>query len=349
MYNNKLIMGNTITKNLNYYLNYYTMECHRADLEWRQGRPRRPASSHSDGGECIMAHLATITHYSSVALIEGLYIVCDSIKGVITIVDNSINSIKGVITIVDNSIKGVITIVDNSIKGVFTGYRELVEKCSAYKFTCPSYPLVENIVNNGVIYPCQVVVLLPKVIYEVSTIAGTLVYDGSIHAYETIIKYPEETVDSLAVLGCHYYTVFILEVPAFRLGYIGVMGILLMHYWGLKEFFMDQVYNDGRLSRVDMIKWASGPSATNAEAAYKRHCLNVWHNNNSQIINNHVKGSEVPSRPEHVLIGIPSEDHNLECYQKRLEKSERYWGRHEEVERSSLFPTTFDTIIRLKK
>ncbi len=228
MYNNKLIMGNTITTNLNYYLNYYIRECYQADLEWRQGRPRRPASSHPGGGECIMAHLATITHYSNVALIEGLYIVCDSIKVVITIVDNSINSIKG-----------VITIVDNSIKGVFSEYDKLVEKCSAYKFTCPSYPLVEGIVHNGVILPCQIVVLLPKVIYGVSAIAGTLVYDGSIHAYETIIKYPEETVDSLAVLGCHYCTVFILEVPAFSGAYFVRMGWQLIIYWALKVSFLN--------------------------------------------------------------------------------------------------------------
>ena len=249
-----------------------------------------------------------------------------------------------------NTISSIKTVVVNSIKGVLSGYREFAEKCFAYKFTCPSYPLVENIVNNGVIYPCKVVVLLPaavtiEVIYGVSAIAGTLVYDGSIHAYETIIKYPEATVDSLAVLGCHYYTVFILEVPAFRLGYFGVMGYLLMHYCGFKEFVMDDVYNDGRLGREAMIKWAAnGPSATYEEAAHKRHCLNVWRNNGSMD-----RIREVPSRPEHVLRGIPSDLHNLECYRKRVEKSERYWDRHEEVKRTSLFPTTFDTIIRLKK
>ena len=230
-----------------------------------------------------------------------------------------------------NTISSIKTVVVNSIKGVFSGYDKLVKKCSAYKFTCPSYPLVEDIVHNGVILPCQIVVLLPKVIYGVSAIA-----------YDTIIKYPEVTVDSLAVLGCHYCTVFILKVPAFRLGYIGVMGYLLIHYCGFKEIFMDAAYNDGRLGRESMIKWAAGPSATYEEAAYKRHCLNVSRNNN------HVKGSEVPSRPEHVLRGIPPELHNLECYQKAIEESERYWSRHEVVERTSMFPRTFETIIRLR-
>ena len=248
--------------------------------------------------------------------------------------------------IMGNTISSIKTVVVNSIKGVLSGYREFAEKCFAYKFTCPSYPLVENIVNNGVIVPCKVVVLLPAVVTtDVICVAGTLVYDGSIHAYETIIKYPEATVDSLAVLGCHYYTVFILEVPAFRLGYFGVMGYLLIHYCGFKEFVMDDVYNDGRLGREAMIKWAAnGPSATYEEAAHKRHCLNVWRNNGFMD-----RSREVPSRPEHVLRGIPSDLHNLECYRKRVEKSERYWGRHEEVKRTSLFPTTFDTIIRLKK
>ena len=148
-----------------------------------------------------------------------------------------------------NTISSIKTVVVNSIKGVFSGYREFADRCFKYYFKCPSYPLVEGIVNNGVILPCQVVVLLPEVIFGVSMIAGKLVYDGSILAYETIknhIKnHPEETVvDLLAVIGCHYYAVGD-GVPAFSGAYFVRMGWPLIIYWSFKGIIMDKYNNPG--------------------------------------------------------------------------------------------------------
>lgn len=146
-----------------------------------------------------------------------------------------------------NTISSIKTVVVNSIKGVFSGYHEFANRCFVYYFKCPSYPLVEDIVNNVVILPCQIVVLLPEVIYGVSMIAGKLVYDGSILAYETIknhIKnHPEETVvDLLGVLGSHYITVG-EGVPAFSGAYFFRMGCSLIIYWSFKVCIMDTANN----------------------------------------------------------------------------------------------------------
>ena len=134
-----------------------------------------------------------------------------------------------------NTISSIKTVVVNSIKGVFSGYREFADRCFKYYFKCPSYPLVEDIVNNGVILPCQIVVLLPQVIYGVSMIA----FEGSIFAYETIKNYPEETV---VFLGSHYITVFRAKVPVFSIVYPIVMAYCVVGYYCVRVPITD-MYN----------------------------------------------------------------------------------------------------------
>tara|TARA_Y200000002_G_C22681261_1_gene664176 strand:+ start:1811 stop:2410 length:600 start_codon:yes stop_codon:yes gene_type:complete len=150
-----------------------------------------------------------------------------------------------------NTISSIKTVVVNSIKNVFSGYREFADRCFKYYFRCPSYPLVENIINDGVIYPCKIVVVLAEIICGISMDAGKLVYDGSILAYETIKNHiknnPEETVvDLLAVISCHYYTVG-EGVTAFSGAYFFSMGCLQMIYWGWKVMIMDKYNNRGML------------------------------------------------------------------------------------------------------
>ena len=127
-----------------------------------------------------------------------------------------------------NTISSIKTVVVNSIKGVFSGYREFADRCFKYYFRCPSYPLVENIVNNGVIYPCQVVVVLAEIICGIS-----------MDAYETIKNYPEETV---VFLGSHYITVFSAKVPVFSIVYPIVMAYCVVGYYCVRVPITD-MYN----------------------------------------------------------------------------------------------------------
>tara|TARA_Y100000992_G_scaffold209530_1_gene143708 strand:- start:271 stop:723 length:453 start_codon:yes stop_codon:yes gene_type:complete len=108
----------------------------------------------------------------------------------------------------------------SSIKSGFSRYFEFVDNCLKYQFKCESYPLVEKIVDVGIILPCQIIVLSP-------ILASRL----PIHA---LYHYP---VISLS----HCFVIFKLGVPFLSKKYILTMGCLQLGYYILKEMYeMDE-------------------------------------------------------------------------------------------------------------
>ena len=115
-----------------------------------------------------------------------------------------------------NTISSAKTVVVTSMKkGVFSRYVEFSEKCSKYQFECKSFPVVESIVNNGILFPCQVLVLSPII------------------AYGAITNFP-------LTVASHCFTVFKLGAPVLSTQYIYTMTLirlgynipyLLHHYW----------------------------------------------------------------------------------------------------------------------
>ena len=115
-----------------------------------------------------------------------------------------------------NTISSAKTVVVTSMKkGVFSRYVEFSEKCSKYQFECKSFPVVESIVNNAILFPCQVLVLSPII------------------AYGAITNFP-------LTVASHCFTVFKLGAPVLSTQYIYTMTLirlgynipyLLHHYW----------------------------------------------------------------------------------------------------------------------
>ena len=89
----------------------------------------------------------------------------------------------------------------SSIKGVFSRYWEFSEKCTEYRFECPSFPVVEGIVNNVILFPFQVLVLSPYIVC------------GAVKTYPI-------------TLASHCFTVFKLGVPVYSLEYAYSMAIV---------------------------------------------------------------------------------------------------------------------------
>lgn len=104
-----------------------------------------------------------------------------------------------------NTISSIKSVVVTSIKNVFSGYVEFSEKCSKYQFECKSFPVVETIVNNGILFPCQVLVSSPIIIYGVVT------------------NYP-------VTVASHCFTVFKLGAPFLSTQYIYTMTLIRLGY-----------------------------------------------------------------------------------------------------------------------
>ena len=89
-----------------------------------------------------------------------------------------------------------------------------------YHFECKSYPLVENIVDMGIILPCQFLLYSPLFITGLSV--------GALR------NYPVMTLS-------HCFVIFKLGVPFFSKKYILIMGCLQLGYYILKEMYeMDE-------------------------------------------------------------------------------------------------------------
>ena len=112
-----------------------------------------------------------------------------------------------------SSIKSVI--VTSMKKGVFSRYVEFSEKCSKYQFECKSFPVVETIVNNGILFPCQVLVMTPIIIYGAVT------------------NYPVTVVS-------HCFTVFKLGAPFLSTQYIYTMALIQFGY--NIPYFLDEIW-----------------------------------------------------------------------------------------------------------
>ena len=112
-----------------------------------------------------------------------------------------------------SSIKSVI--VTSMKKGVFSRYVEFWEKCSKYQFECKSFPVVETIVNNGIIFPCQVLVMTPIIIYGAVT------------------NYP-------VTVASHCFTVFKLGAPFLSTQYIYTMALIQFGY--NIPYFLDETW-----------------------------------------------------------------------------------------------------------
>ena len=104
-----------------------------------------------------------------------------------------------------NTISSIKSVVVTSIKGVFSRYVEFSEKCSKYQFECKSFPVVESIVNNGILFPCQVLVSSPIIIYGAVT------------------NYP-------VTVASHCFTVFKLGAPFLSTQYICTMTLIRLGY-----------------------------------------------------------------------------------------------------------------------
>jgi hypothetical protein len=104
-----------------------------------------------------------------------------------------------------NTIGSIKSVVVTSIKGVFSRYVEFSEKCSKYQFERKSFPVVESIVNNGILFPCQVLVSSPIIIYGAVT------------------NYP-------VTVASHCFTVFKLGVPVLSTQYVYTMALLRLGY-----------------------------------------------------------------------------------------------------------------------
>ena len=104
-----------------------------------------------------------------------------------------------------NTISSIKNVVVTSIKGVFSRYVEFSEKCSKYEFECKSFPVVQAIVNNGILFPCQVLVSSPIIIYGVVT------------------NYP-------VTVASHCFTVFKLGAPFLSTQYIYTMTLIRLGY-----------------------------------------------------------------------------------------------------------------------
>lgn len=104
-----------------------------------------------------------------------------------------------------NTIGSIKSVVVTSIKGVFSRYVEFSEKCSKYQFECKSFPVVESIVNNGILFPCQVLVSSPIIIYGAVT------------------NYP-------VTVASHCFTVFKLGAPFLSTQYIFTMTLIRLGY-----------------------------------------------------------------------------------------------------------------------
>ena len=104
-----------------------------------------------------------------------------------------------------NTISSIKSVVVTSIKGVFSRYVEFSEKCSKYQFECKSFPVVESIVNNGILFPCQVLVSSPIIIYGAVT------------------NYP-------ITVASHCFTVFKLGAPFLSTQYIYTMALIRLGY-----------------------------------------------------------------------------------------------------------------------
>ena len=112
-----------------------------------------------------------------------------------------------------SSIKSVI--VTSMKKGVFSRYVEFSEKCSKYQFECKSFPVVETIVNNGILFPCQVLVMTPIIIYGAVT------------------NYP-------VTVASHCFTVFKLGAPFLSTQYIYTMALIQFGY--NIPYFLDETW-----------------------------------------------------------------------------------------------------------
>ena len=104
-----------------------------------------------------------------------------------------------------NTISSIKSVVITSIKGVFSRYVEFSEKCSKYEFECKSFPVVQAIVYNGILFPCQVLVSSPIIIYGVVT------------------NYP-------VTVASHCFTVFKLGAPFLSTQYVYTMALLRLGY-----------------------------------------------------------------------------------------------------------------------
>ena len=104
-----------------------------------------------------------------------------------------------------NTISSIKSVIVTSIKGVFSRYVEFSEKFTNYQFECKSFPVVEPIINNGILFPCQVLVLSPAIICG------------------TVVKYH-------VTLVSHYFTVFKLGVPVLSTQYVYTMALLRLGY-----------------------------------------------------------------------------------------------------------------------
>ena len=115
-----------------------------------------------------------------------------------------------------NTISSIKSLIVTSMKkGVFSRYVEFSEKCSKYQFECKSFPVVETIVNNGILFPCQVLVMTPIIIYGAVT------------------NYP-------VTVASHCFTVFKLGAPFLSTQYIYIMALIQFGY--NIPYFLDETW-----------------------------------------------------------------------------------------------------------
>ena len=115
-----------------------------------------------------------------------------------------------------NTISSIKSLIVTSMKkGVFSRYVEFSEKCSKYQFECKSFPVVETIVNNGILFPCQVLVMTPIIIYGAVT------------------NYP-------VTVASHCFTVFKLGAPFLSTQYIYTMALIQFGY--NIPYFLDETW-----------------------------------------------------------------------------------------------------------
>lgn len=61
----------------------------------------------------------------------------------------------------------VISSVNSTFKRIGTSYMEYTKNFHSYWYECPSYPLIENIVNGVILLPCKCLLVLPIAVVKI--------------------------------------------------------------------------------------------------------------------------------------------------------------------------------------
>ena len=61
----------------------------------------------------------------------------------------------------------VISSVNSTFQRIGTSYMEYTKKFHSYWYECPSYPLIENIVNGVILVPCKCLLVLPIAVVKI--------------------------------------------------------------------------------------------------------------------------------------------------------------------------------------